>query len=144
MVHAVVEIVIVAIDAVEIATEAAQNGDIGGLLLLRRAVVMALETLLIAADALFHVVERAVERRMGIAAESMGDQGLAGGEADPAVRLEQVSLLGNGDFGRIGAAVEIFGDSLLELGLYARTQRIADFYLFAIDLNLHGDVTLRS
>jgi len=69
--------------------------------------MMVLEPALVATDALFDIVERTVEGLVGVAAEGMGDEGLPGGEADPAVRLEKISLLGDDDLG-LAAAVEIF------------------------------------
>ncbi len=50
---------------------------------------------------------------MRVAAEGMSDQGLPGGETDPTVRLEEISLPGDDDLG-LAAAVEIFDDAVVQ------------------------------
>lgn len=76
--------------------------------------MVVLEPALVASDPFLELFERIGEGPVGVAAQTAGDDGLSRGEADPAVHLEAVAVLGHHDLGVLRPSFEIFADPVFE------------------------------
>jgi len=76
--------------------------------------VVILQAPLVAPDPLFQLFEAVGEGAVGVAALAGGDEALARGEADPAVDLEAVAVLGHHDLGVLRPSFEIFSDPVFK------------------------------
>ena len=91
---------------------------------------MAFQLLFVTSDARFDLGQGGAEGAVRLAAKAVTLQSLAGGEVDPAIDAETVSLAADHDLG-VAAAFEIFADAGTDFVGDPRTQSLPDVDMFA-------------